>query len=71
MTPTTMRRTAFVPKVINENQKRPSVLVCVQGGKSKEISSDEIQGAMALVELKNGPTFTTTLLAVFHLTANT
>lgn len=35
-------------------QKRPSVLVCVQGGKSKEISSDEIQGAMALVELKNG-----------------
>ncbi|XP_060515830.1 pair-rule protein odd-paired-like [Cylas formicarius] len=37
-----------------ENQKRPSVLVCVQGGRSKEISSDEIQGAMALVELKNG-----------------
>lgn len=36
-----------------ENQNRPSVLVCVQGGKSKEISSDEIQGAMALVELKN------------------
>ncbi|XP_030756557.1 pair-rule protein odd-paired-like [Sitophilus oryzae] len=39
----------------NKNQQqRPSVLVCVQGGKSKEISSDEIQGAMALVELKNG-----------------
>ncbi|CAH0562316.1 unnamed protein product [Brassicogethes aeneus] len=37
----------------NENQKRPSVLVCVQGGKRKEISSEEIQGAMALVELKN------------------
>ncbi|XP_066158225.1 zinc finger protein 143-like [Euwallacea fornicatus] len=37
-----------------QNQKRPSVLVCVQGGKSKEISNDEIQGAMALVELKNG-----------------
>lgn len=51
---------AFVPKfkpsIVNENQKRPSVLVCVQGGKSKEISSDEIQGAMALVELKNGLT---------------
>lgn len=42
------------PKEENdENQKRPSVLVCVQGGKRKEISSDEIQGAMALVELKN------------------
>ncbi|XP_018565028.1 pair-rule protein odd-paired [Anoplophora glabripennis] len=50
------KNTAFVPKIINENQKRPSVLVCVQGGKSKEISSDEIQGAMALVELKNGST---------------
>ncbi|CAG9828301.1 unnamed protein product [Diabrotica balteata] len=37
----------------NEKQDRPSVLVCVQGGKSKEISSDEIEGAMALVELKN------------------
>ncbi|XP_057658621.1 zinc finger protein 76-like [Diorhabda carinulata] len=36
-----------------EKQNRPSVLVCVQGGKSKEISSEEIQGAMALVELKN------------------
>lgn len=46
----------FVPKIINENLKRPSVLVCVQGGKSKEISNDEIQGAMALVELKNGST---------------
>lgn len=44
------------PNVINDNQKRPSVLVCVQGGKSKEISSDEIQGAMALVELKNSVT---------------
>lgn len=43
----------FLSNIINENQKRPSVLVCVQGGKSKEISSDEIQGAMALVELKN------------------
>ncbi|CAG9816458.1 unnamed protein product [Phaedon cochleariae] len=41
-------------KGVCENQTRPSVLVCVQGGKSKEISSDEIQGAMALVELKNG-----------------
>ncbi|KAJ8945644.1 hypothetical protein NQ314_009179 [Rhamnusium bicolor] len=50
------RNAAFVPKIINENQKRPSVLVCVQGGKSKEISNDEIQGAMALVELKNGST---------------
>ncbi|XP_076262583.1 uncharacterized protein LOC143197759 isoform X2 [Rhynchophorus ferrugineus] len=38
----------------SKNQQRPSVLVCVQGGKSKEISSEEIQGAMALVELKNG-----------------
>ncbi|KAJ8984487.1 hypothetical protein NQ317_006147 [Molorchus minor] len=51
-----IEKNSFVPKVINENQKRPSVLVCIQGGKSKEISSDEIQGAMALVELKNGPT---------------
>lgn len=46
----------FLSNIINENQKRPSVLVCVQGGKSKEISSDEIQGAMALVELKNAVT---------------
>ncbi|VEN62439.1 unnamed protein product, partial [Callosobruchus maculatus] len=46
----------LVPNVIHENLKRPSVLVCVQGGKSKEISSEEIQGAMALVELKNGAT---------------
>lgn len=46
----------FSSNVINENQKRPSVLVCIQGGKSKEISSDEIQGAMALVELKNAVT---------------
>lgn len=46
----------FVSNIMNENQKRPSVLVCVQGGKSKEISSDEIQGAMALVELKNAVT---------------
>ncbi|KAL1493096.1 hypothetical protein ABEB36_011223 [Hypothenemus hampei] len=37
----------------DQNQKRPSVLVCLQGGKSEEISNDEIQGAMALVELKN------------------
>lgn len=60
------------PVEVAENQKRPSVLVCVQGGKlvpkshlpllyfagilgkSKEISNDEIQGAMALVEMKNG-----------------
>lgn len=46
----------FVSNIMNENQKRPSVLVCVQGGKSTEISSDEIQGAMALVELKNAVT---------------
>lgn len=46
----------FLSNIINENQKRPSVLVCVQGGKSKEISSDEIQGAIALVELKNAVT---------------
>ncbi|CAG9855380.1 unnamed protein product [Phyllotreta striolata] len=36
-----------------QKQTRPTVLVCIQGGKSKEISSEEIQGAMALVELKN------------------
>lgn len=46
----------FLSNIRNENQKRPSVLVCVQGGKSKEISNDEIQGAMALVELKNAVT---------------
>lgn len=40
-------------ETLSEKQTRPSVLVCIQGGKSKEISSDEIQGAMALVELKN------------------
>ncbi|XP_050314906.1 pair-rule protein odd-paired-like [Anthonomus grandis grandis] len=38
----------------SENQKRPTVLVCVQASKNKEISNDDIQGAMALVELKSG-----------------
>lgn len=42
------------PKVVVENQKRPTVLVCVQGGKSKQITSADMQGAIALVELKNG-----------------
>lgn len=42
------------PQVVVENQKRPTVLVCVQGGKSKQITSDDMQGAIALVELKNG-----------------
>ncbi|XP_044256951.1 pair-rule protein odd-paired-like [Tribolium madens] len=42
------------PKIVMENQKRPTVLVCVQGGKSKQITSDDMQGAIALVELKNG-----------------
>lgn len=37
-----------------EDQKRPTVLVCVQGGKSAQITNDDMQGAMALVELKNG-----------------
>lgn len=37
-----------------ENQKRPTVLVCVQGNNKKQISSDDMQGAIALVELKNG-----------------
>ncbi|EFA11535.1 zinc finger protein 367 [Tribolium castaneum] len=45
---------ASEPKVVVENQKRPTVLVCVQGGKSKQITSDDMQGAIALVELKNG-----------------
>ncbi|KAG5880806.1 hypothetical protein JTB14_030824 [Gonioctena quinquepunctata] len=48
------KKQIYVPKVTTENQTRPSVLVCLHGGKSKEISNDEIQGAMALVELKNG-----------------
>lgn len=39
---------------IENQQQRPTVLVRVQGG--KEISNDEIQGAIALVELKNGAT---------------
>jgi hypothetical protein len=45
---------AVEPQVAAENQKRPTVLVCVQGGKSKQITSDDMQGAIALVELKNG-----------------
>ncbi|KAK9890172.1 hypothetical protein WA026_008976 [Henosepilachna vigintioctopunctata] len=39
--------------VIMENQNRPSVLVCLHDGKKKTMTNDEIQTAIALVELKN------------------
>lgn len=39
--------------VIMENQNRPSVLVCLHDGKKKAMTNDEIQTAIALVELKN------------------
>ncbi|XP_044764827.1 gastrula zinc finger protein xFG20-1-like [Coccinella septempunctata] len=39
--------------VIMENRNRPSVLVCLHDGKKKAMTNDEIQTAIALVELKN------------------
>lgn len=39
--------------VMLKNQNRPSVLVCMHDGQKKTITNDEIQSAIALVELKN------------------
>lgn len=39
--------------VEHENQKRPTVLVCVGEAEKKEITKADIQTAMALVELSN------------------
>lgn len=44
----------FIIGQVEDNQKRPTVLVRVQDGESKQITSEDMQGAMTLVELKDG-----------------